>query len=644
MKKIVKYLAIALATFALVGCDSMFDQIEGDLSKMSAEDMLSSEAGIKSILANLYGDMPINSFSDGDKQTMLAAASRTAQAIGVSGVSGFWNYTQIRSINKFIDALDKAVANGVITASSGEAYKGEALFIRAYCYFASIRVYGGVPIVTEPLDAYYDGKENEGLYFARKTEKDSWDWVLNELEEAAKMLPESQNEEMRVNKYTAYALKARVALWAASESKYWDKAAINGQYVAVQKKLTFMDKGDADGYYKQAIDAAKKVIDSKKYALFGADPSSIEDAVSNLEALFQDYRTTEGLLGRSYVSGQATASNGIESSWFPCNVYLSGNYSVTLNYADAFDDYVSATDRSHVHTGVSTRVDGDETFYISTPEDNLKYEDIAAYKHYETLDGPFKNKDARFQAWVVYPGTTFRGHTCWFQGGMILQDKTVSVYPADNDGVVFNGETYYPYGGAGDILENNYGFYKIATDLNDNKRNEYGFLIRKYLDPKEWNQYNQAPWYDLRYAEVLLTYAEAVAESGQGDKTLAAQYLNEVRHRAGFTDNVELTVDNVLNEFRAEFAFEDVWPQVLYRRRAYYNPDSTVKLEGATGKKLALVPMVDLSGDKAEYIFVRAIPYTSDPKRYTGTLQVRAEDYYRSIPHYSNNRIEDNNK
>ena len=644
MKKIFKYLFVAFASVSLLSCDGMFDKIEGDLRKMSAEDMLGSEAGIKSILANLYGDLPINSFSTGDQKTMMAAASRQAQSIDVSGVSSFWDYTKIRSINKFIEALDNAAAKGILSEATAQAYRGEALFIRAYCYFASARVYGGIPIITESLDAAYDGKENEGLYFPRKTEKETWDWLLTELEQAANLLPEFQTEEMRVNRYTALGLKTRVALWAASESKYWNNAAINSGYEAVKKKLTYMEASYANEYYKQAIDAAEKIIKAKKYALYGAEPSSVDDAVSNLEDLFQEYRTTEGMLGRSYVSGSATSSNGIESSWFPCNVYLSGSYSITLNGADAFDDYASPTNRTRVHTGVSTRVDGDETRFVTTPEDNLTYEDIAQYKHYATLDGPFKNKDARFQAWIVYPGSFFRGHISYFQGGMILPDKSVSVYPANNDGVSFGGQTYYPYGGPGDILENNYGFYKIATDLNDNKRNEYGFFIRKYLDPKEWNQYNQAPWYDMRYAEILLSYAEAVAESGQGDKELAANCLNDVRRRAGFTDKVALSLENVLHEFQVEFAFEDVWPQVLYRRRAFYNPDSHTGLEGDTGKKLALVPLLDLSGTEPSYIFVRAIPYTSDPKRYTGTLQVKAEDYYKSIPNYTNNRIEDNNK
>jgi hypothetical protein len=145
---------------------------------------------------------------------------------------------------------------------------------------------------------------------------------------------------------------------------------------------------------------------------------------------------------------------------------------------------------------------------------------------------------------------------------------------------------------------------------------------------------------------MLLTYAEAAAESGKGDKGKAAEYLNAVRHRAGFKDNVELTLENVLHEWKVEFALENKWTNVLHRRRAFYNPDNTPTVEeGSLGKKLTLVPMVDLSGSKAQWIFLRAIPYNATPNQgYSGTLRVNPEDYYSQIPNYQKNRIDPNNK
>ena len=105
-------------------------------------------------------------------------------------------------------------------------------------------------------DKYVDGNA-DALYYPRKTEKESWDWVLDQLQQAADLMPAPTSVNLRANKYTALAMKARVALWAASESKYWNRAPLNSGYVAVQKKLTYMEASYADAYYQMAIDAAE---------------------------------------------------------------------------------------------------------------------------------------------------------------------------------------------------------------------------------------------------------------------------------------------------------------------------------------------------------------------------------------------------
>jgi len=644
-KRIFPLLAAAFLAATVLSCDKVFDSLEGDLTKMTAEDMMSSEAGILGQLANLYGYIPMGAFSTGDRNTMMANSSRSTNSYSVSGISSFWNYTNMRSINRFIKNLDVAVDNKVISETVKNNYLGEALFIRAYCYFASVRVYGGVPIVTEPLDQYYDGGQNEGLYIARSTEKETWDWVLDQLTQAIELLPVKQAGDMRITKDAALALKVRVALWAASESKYWNRAAINNSYNAVQKKYTYMEPSYAADYYKQCIDAAQELISSGRHGLYGSSPSSVSAAVDNLVDLFQDWNSMEGIFGRSYVDGTTTSGNGIES-WAPFQVsgsgWGAGTGSVTLNLADLYDAYASSTDRSHVNGVIQTRMDGDESDYVRTPEETVTFANVSEYKHYSSINEPFLLKDARFQAWIVYPDCVFRGTVIKMQAGIVTPDKQVLIYPIENAGIEFGGTVYYPYGGAG---ENSSSFYKLSFDTNANNRSDYSFMIRKFLDPNGMNEHTQSPWYDMRYAEVLLSYAEAVIESGQGDKTKAKQYLNDVRHRAGFTDDVDLTIDNVLHEWKVEFAFENILSAVMYRRRAFYNPDyPQYALEGTVGQKLTLVPIVDLSGDSASYIFVRAASYFNDIKRSGNSIQVQAESYYGQIPNYTNNRIDPNNR
>ncbi|MBR4808952.1 MAG: RagB/SusD family nutrient uptake outer membrane protein [Bacteroidales bacterium] len=648
MKKIFTLIALSVLCAATVSCDKFFDDMEGDLSKVAAENMVGTEAGLLSLLANLYSGMPMNAFSTGDMNQMFANGARSTPGYG-SSTAGFWGYGTIRSINKFLEALDEAQEKGIIDEATKNAFRGEGLFIRAYCYFAQVRYYGGIPIVEHSLDDQYGVNDNEGLYYPRLTEKESWDWVIDQLQQAADLLPASQTQEMRVNKYTALGMKARAALWAASESKYWDRAPINSTYNAVQKKLTYMEKSYADAYYQQAIDAAAEVINSKAYNLYKADPNSIDEAITNLTDLFQSYKKEEGLLGKSYVTGDATTGNGC-NSWAPNQCVTgytgtgAGSYTLTLNLADEYDYYASKDNRSRKDGKIQTLVSGDENAYMNDPETEMTDAKVASYKKYDSVQEPFLLKDARFQAWVIYPGATFRDVTINMQGGYVGTDGSVHVYPDDNKGIDKNGVTYYPYGGDG---ENNSAFYKLKSDINSNNRSFYCFTPRKYLDQKANNANTQSPWYDLRYAEVLLIYAEAVAESGKGDKTLAAKCLNDVRHRAGFTDDIALSVENVLHEWKVEFTTENKWSDVLFRRRAFYNPDNVPTYEeGSVGHKLTLIPMVDLSGATAKYIFLRALPYSATSKfqSYSGTLRFMPESYYGTIPNAANNRIDENNK
>lgn len=652
MKKIFIYILIAGLSLGLASCDKFFDNMEGDLSKIAADDLLNSENGLLALLANLYTNLPGVSLNDNDKYQMFGNGARDVPSYG-NTVSGFWNYTAVRAVNNFLQAVEDCRTNGILDDATADKYRGEGLFIRAYYYFASVRTYGGIPIVEEALDKYYGTEEEDKLYVPRSTEKESWDWVLDQFEQAANLLPATQAQEMRANKYAAYALEARAALWAASESKYWKRAELNPTWVAVQKKLTYMEASYANAYYQKAIDAASKVIGSS-YTLYGENPSSISAAIDNLTELFQNWKGDEGIFGRSYKTGDSGTTNGTDK-WVP-NQWAFGytgtgaaNYAVTLNLADEYDYYTNDSERARKDGKIQTMVNGNENEYFNDPEVEFTAEKAASYKRYDAITDPFTTKDARFQAWVIYPGATFRNETCYMQGGWIKPDGTVEVYPDaksngdGNGGMEFKGEMYYPYGGAG---INNSAFMGLTTDKNANNRNSYCFTPRKYVDQKSNNDYVQSPYYDIRYAEVLLTYAEAVAESGLGDKTLAAKYLNAVRHRAGFKDDVALTVDNVLHEWKVEFPFENKWTNVLYRRRGFYNPNNSENQEeGNIGKKLTLIPMVDLSGSKAQYIFLRAIPVTATSKYYgySGTLSYSGT-YYSSIPNYEKNHIEDNNK
>ena len=644
MKKIFKYTFAIVLAFGLCSCDKLFDSLEGDLSKMYEEDMLSSAAGMESILSDVYSAIPMDAFNTKDENTLLASYSKSCDYS--VDVTGFWNYTKIRSINYFIKQLDVALERNSINKTEHDSMLGEALFARAYCYFAMVRRYGGVPIVTEPLDDKYDGDKNEGLYVPRKTEKETWDFVISELDKAIELLPEEQtNGNYRATKWSALGLQSRVALYAASVSKYWSKRAIPSSYKAVAEKLTYMEASYADAYYAKCIEASEKIMNSGKFSLYGGATTSVADAKKNLTDLFLERQDCEFIFGKSYKDGTADADNGFDRTNSPNQAHGGGtnagwgNFSVTSDMIDLFDDYDANGGR--VDGTVKTRNDGKEDiFFAQIINKASTFDKKADYIQYEHPQDPFLNKDARFHAWVLYPGAEFRGITIVAQGGIWRKGKDPAFYDNNKEYEV-DGVTYY---GLGAKDKTGFSAFLDISKSGTSNHSYYwstGYGIRKFLDvTKSANdspEKSTNPWCDIRYAEILLNYAEAFAESGKGNLATAKKALNDIRHRAAFTDDIEPTLDNVLHERRVEFAFEGHESYTLWRRREYFSTDT-----GTQCRKHTVLPVLDLRSGTPKYIFPRVNVYQGDVNLSTTGLNTDLLDYYGKISKFIDNGLTPN--
>jgi len=90
-----------------------------------------------------------------------------------------------------------------------------------------------------------------------------------------------------------------------------------------------------------------------------------------------------------------------------------------------------------------------------------------------------------------------------------------------------------------------------------------GYFLAKYIARPE-NNADQKASADLnynnnlriyRFSECLLNAAELLVRTN-GDAILASKYLNMVHHRAGLTEDVTPTIDNIINERDLEFVGE----------------------------------------------------------------------------------------
>lgn len=632
---------------------------------MTGEDMTSSDAGIQMLLAQCYSYIPMSSFnslassstgrgSEGEEFYTLNACDShggnygfsVSTFYGPSGLKTFWNWGAIRSINSFIADVEGALERGVINEEMAKVYTAEARFIRAYCYFVMVRNLGGVPIITEVLDQYYDGKGNEQLkpFCVRATEKETWDFVLSELQAAADDLPETSVTEFRANKYAALGIKARAALYAASVSKYWDRqGALDQRYKAVAAKKTYMEKSYASDYYNQCIAACEAIINSGKFSLYGAEPASLDEAIKNLGDMFVTKQNCEYIFGMSQDNGVASSGSAFDVEFSPAQTVTGGSscgrYSVSGDLVDLFDNY--ADDFSRVDGTVKTRTDGQEKSYLTNTPVRFTFtlpggEEPIPYVKYDNVTDPFTIKDARFQAWVLYPDSEFRGQTIKLQGGMVKTDGSTYIWKDANQ--VIGDVTYYAFG---DEASNVSGFYNYDNTMAGNAITT-GFGLKKFLDPSSFQLYMKSFWYDVRFSEILLSYCEAVVENNVSSKfDTAKKYLNDIRHRAFFKDNIDLTLDNVLHERRVELAFENDYLYTLHRRREFWN---VLTDDPYLGHRHSIFPVLDLTSGSPKYIFVRALHYAEDPQ--VGGTQpgysVTPQQYYLSISDYGVNGYEPN--
>lgn len=615
MKKL-EYIITLIIVMSITGCSDFLDL--QPKSKVPGETLFSDPEGVKLYMANLYYQLPIEDFTyipakgfnsnTGDLlTTSIVAATYTDEAcnsertIGAGGASQWW--VAGYKLNRDLNLLTAMIPTLDITEKERENLIGESSFIRAYIYFALVKRYGGVSIIKDVQE--YNG-DIESLKVPRSTEKDTWDFVLEECDKAIKCLPESwDGGQRRATKWAALALKSRAALHAASIAKYWDKAPLSGD--AVDQKLVGIARSEANRYYEASIKAAEAIINSGVFSLYKAEPENTEAAAENYRQLFEDPNNapSEAIFIKGYALPGAGKSHNYDI-WFNPNQTSfgwphPGRMCPALDLVDVYESYGS---------------NGESTPIVTTEDGNIEdYNGFNKQSRYLRFDSPtdiFSNKDARLFATMILPFTKWKDQTIIIQAGLVKPDGEALIEVKNK--YEHNGVVYHTYG-AEAVLQYS-GFDTYGGNMT-----RTGFGFKKFLNEKinvtpAWNN-SITDFMDMRYAEVLLNYAEAVVESGYTDGNAhekATKALNDIRKRAGHKDIIPLTLEHVLRERQVELSFENKRNWDLLRRREFHEKFNNRRLK-------ALLPLLDLRGDKPQYIFVRRYvsrldQVTFDPKNY----------------------------
>jgi len=479
---------------------------------------------ISSVLANFYGRVNWGqNITDGGSYTSLDEASTSSG--GANTQYGFgdgqwrvYDYGLIRNINQFLASVRATTAMDKPNQLQAE---GEARFLRAWTYFNMAKGLGGMPIVGDTVFKYKAGMDVTTLQVARSTEAEMYDYIIKECTEiAAFMTATKPTHAARATKWTALMLKARAAIYAASIAKY---NALNTPQIATTGGEVGIPADRAQGYYVIALAAAKTVIDSSTYKLQDVDIAT-KKAQNFYDAICVKDNNNEVIWAKDYAYPGETHG------------FSTGNTPISV---------AEDIDRSGV-TPVLNLVEAFE--YINERDGKLKLLDgNGDYIMYNFAEDVFANKDPRLWATVIYPGQKFKGKVIELQAGRkslvagkwiaelgqpgAVDPKTRATITSENGPVVNN--TQY--------------------------MNKTGFFFRKFLDetPQSATRGRGSDmWFPrFRFSEAVLIAAEASLELNDAPNALI--YLNKVRKRAGIQELTSIIFNDIVQENRVEFAFEN---------------------------------------------------------------------------------------
>jgi hypothetical protein len=385
-QKLIKFgsyaLTGALLTTILVQCKPDLEIEPRD--QISDATLFSSTTNADLLLNDVYNQLPnmnnetqhLDQFTDNSYvgsewmagRTMIynSSVNPNSVPIGPGGNdnlgTSLWDwrqvYERIRKANLFIQKVN--------ASTLPDDYKknrtAEARFLRAFFYHYLWQTYGGVPLITVPLNNETQG---DSINRPRATMEETYKFITDELTAVAPDLPVkvTGNDLGRPTSGAALTLRAWVELYHASPLR---------------------NPGNDATRWAKAAATAKEVMDLGVYSLFpDFEKLFYVENKNNSEVIFdRQYKSTvkghsrEGRQGPVYVKG-------IQQSW--------GNLSPTQ---ELVDDY--AMDNGKVITDAGSGYDPQH---------------------------PYKGREKRFYQSIIYDGSVWQGDTILTRRGVNARNE-----------------------------------------------------------------------------------------------------------------------------------------------------------------------------------------------------------------------------
>jgi len=434
--------------------------------------------------------------------------------------AGPWG--EIRNCNDVIEGI----SGSILPDEQKEELLGQVYFFRAWQYYLLVKTYGGVPIIDKVQAA--DVSEAQNLAVPRSTTKECIDFICDDLETAANLLPSSwgSNDFGRITRGAALALAGRARLLYASP---------------------LFNRADIVDRWQAAYETNKAAIEALNIGNFNlAYKDSPGTNASGWAKMLYEFNSEEAVFVTLYnkvhddnAAHEIYRNNRREQSIRPSNANGGGGLTPTAMMIDLFPM-------------ADGKKPGESEIYAY---DNLKF---------------FMNRDPRFYRTFAFPGMYWRfdgdptslgtnfpykgdqyqlWNYSWYAQDEKKNDISQSGYGADGLGLSYKGMYIRKRGNDFD-MNTPQPVTMYRWSLEGNRQGSFGEGAMPYME--------------IRYVEVMLNLAEAACGIGQGEEAL--EILREIRRRVGYTGDCgldgSLTSDRgklfgaILYERQIELAYE----------------------------------------------------------------------------------------
>ena len=550
-----KLLSILLAgatALTFTSCDDYFDDVPDNATSLEA--VFANRGQSLKWLSNIYTYIPDN--------TNVRYNSRTNGNWPMASIEGYlpWDhivanniilgtlypstdfvktqwteyYRGIQYANIYLANIDK---NSAMLADEREWSKAEVHALRAYFYFNLVKEFGPVPLIGDKV--YSVDTPLDEMMMPRNTLDECWDYIIAELKAALDggRLKSTFGEDGSVDsQYKGNLTQEAVEGILAEVYLYRASYLFNGdpyyQTMANKDGTKLFPQSKDMQKWKDARDAAKRIIDSGKFKLVLRDQSGkLVDDVKKADPYKSCFYSAIGRVDNEEMIFLRTNANNDSYIIKPRHTGISGNvdrgagaYSIPLQFIDLF--FMSN----------GKRIDDVEQQPISQVT-TFKADD-PVYPVYDTQNLTSKDKDgndiamnARNSLSTTKYVDRFSSYNYFTPGsGKGIMKQFYCREPRFYLAVTFQNRRW-------DYDQANTYYTDMSFNGNsgsDGKTHDYpifGTIVRKLYWEKESNIDGAVM---LRLGEVYLNYAEACAQLGESKEAL--KYVNLIRSRAGINE------------------------------------------------------------------------------------------------------------